>query len=58
VEGLAEMRTELLDMQKENRALRKDFDALEKKFNAAGTKTDGPKKAAPVLKSPRQKSGG
>jgi flagellar motility protein MotE (MotC chaperone) len=55
-EGLADVRTELLDLQKENRELHKNFDALEKKFNAVETKPDITKKAAPVLKSPRQKS--
>jgi aminopeptidase N len=55
-EGLADVRKELLDLQKENRELHKNFDALEKKFNAVETKPDTTKKAAPVLKSPRQKS--
>ena len=56
-DGLGDLRTTVLDLQKENNELRKDFKALEKKFDAlAAPQTDAKKKAAPVTQSPKAKS--
>jgi len=53
VEGLGELRTTVLELQKENTQLKQDFKALEKKLDALAPKPEQQKKRAPALKSPR-----
>jgi len=56
-DGVGDLRTTVLDLQKENNELRKDFKALEKKFDAlAAPQPDAKRKAAPVAKSPKGKT--
>ena len=56
-DGSGDLRTTVLDLQKENNELRKDFKALEKKFDAlAAPQPDAKKKSAPTVKSPKAKS--
>jgi Skp family chaperone for outer membrane proteins len=56
-DGVGDLRTTVLELQKENNELRKDFKALEKKFDAlAAPQPDAKKKATPVSKSPKAKS--
>ena len=55
-DGLGDLRTTLLDLQKENNELRKDFKALEKKLDALTSSPDAKKKATPASKSPKAKS--
>ncbi|HEX5221937.1 MAG TPA: M1 family aminopeptidase [Verrucomicrobiae bacterium] len=56
-DGVGDLRSTVLQLQKENSELRKDFKALEKKFEAlAAPQPDAKKKAAPVAKSPKAKS--
>ena len=56
-EGVGDLRTTVLDLQKENNELRKEFKALEKKFDAlAAPQPDAKKKTTPAAKSPKVKS--
>lgn len=55
-EGLGDLRTTVLDLQKENSELRKDLKTLEKKLDALAPKQEPKKKPAPAVKSPRGKS--
>ncbi len=53
VEGLAELRTTVLELQKENNQLKQDFKMLERKLDALAPKSDQQKKRPPAVKSPR-----
>ena len=53
VEGLGELRTTVLELQKENTQLRQDFKTLERKLDALAPKPETKKKRAPAVKSPR-----
>jgi aminopeptidase N len=53
VEGLGELRTTVMDLQKENAQLKQDFKTLEKKLDALAPKSEEKKKRAPAIKSPR-----
>jgi HEAT repeat protein len=53
VEGLGELRTTVLELQKENTQLKQDFKTLGKKLDALAPKAEPQKKPAPALKSPR-----
>jgi aminopeptidase N len=55
-EGVGDLRSTVLDLQKENTELRKDFKTLEKKLDALAPPPDAKKKTAPVVKSPKGKS--
>jgi aminopeptidase N len=55
-EGVGDLRSTVLDLQKENSELRKDFKTLEKKLDALTPPPDAKKKAAPAVKSPKAKS--
>lgn len=56
-EGVGDLRSTVLELQKENHELRKDFKALEKKLDAlAGPHPDAKKKKTPVAKSPKGQS--
>lgn len=56
-EGVGDLRSTVLELQKENHELRKDFKALEKKLDAlAGPHPDAKKKRTPVAKSPKGQS--
>jgi aminopeptidase N len=56
VEGLGELRTTVLELQKENTQLRQDFKTLEKKLDALAPKPESQKKRPPAVKSPRGKA--
>jgi aminopeptidase N len=56
VEGLGELRTTVLELQKENTQLRQDFKTLEKKLDALAPKPEQQKKRASAVKSPRAQS--
>jgi len=53
VEGLGELRTTVLELQKENTQLKQDFKSLERKLDALAPKAEQQKKRAPAVKSPR-----
>jgi hypothetical protein len=53
VEGLGELRTTVMDLQKENAQLKQDFKTLERKLDALAPKPEQQKKRAPAVKSPR-----
>jgi aminopeptidase N len=55
-EGVGDLRTTVLNLQKENNDLRKDFKALEKKLDALTATPDAKKKSTPVAKSPKGKA--
>ena len=58
VDDFKNLRTEVLDLQKQNRALKKQVDALEKKLEALSTKTATPgtkPPTRPTTKSPKTK---
>ncbi len=55
-EGIGDLRSTVLDLQKENTELRKDFKTLEKKLDALTPPPDAKKKPTPVAKSPKSKS--
>jgi aminopeptidase N len=55
-EGLAGLRKEFLDLQKENQELRKDFDSLQKKVSALGAPAGATKKSSIPIKSPKDKA--
>ena len=56
-DGVGDLRTTVLDLQKENNELRKDFKALEKKFDALAPSAEpAKKKPASTVKSPKAKS--
>jgi len=53
VEGLGELRTTVLELQKENTKLQEEFKALQKKLDALAVKPEQQKKRPPAVKSPR-----
>jgi aminopeptidase N len=53
VEGLGELRTTVMELQKENTKLKEDFKTLEQKMDALPPRSEEPKKRAPAVKSPR-----
>lgn len=53
IEGLGNLQTQVLDLQKENRELRQSFKTLEQKLDALAPISEPPKKPAPAVKSPR-----
>jgi len=55
-EGAGDLRSTVLDLQKENSELRKDFKTLEKKLDALTPPPDAKKKPTPAAKSPKAKS--
>jgi HEAT repeat protein len=55
-DGVGDLRTTVLDLQKENNELRKDFKTLEKKFDALAPKPEVKKKSTPAAKSPKGKA--
>lgn len=53
IEGLGNLQTQVLDLQKENRELRQNFKTLEQKLDALTPKLESPRKPTSVLTSPR-----
>jgi aminopeptidase N len=56
VEGLGELRTTVMELQKENTKLKEDFKTLEKKVEALAPRPEEKKKRATAVKSPRAQS--
>jgi aminopeptidase N len=57
VEGLGDLRSTVLDLQKANSELRRDLKTLEKKLDALTPRSEPQKKRLPAVKSPKDKSG-
>jgi aminopeptidase N len=55
-ESMGDLRSTVLDLQKENQELRKDFKALEKKLDALVPPPEAKKKSAPAVKSPKDRA--